>query len=164
MYDPDTTTQEQVARERIAGWWSLLGVTDPQYPTDTATVCRLLQAVEYIVTPDDVLAYVSGGIIPPVPGDGGRHEWNATNIVALAAALELRRRWHPFSRLHGHKMTAVEKVKAICEHRGESAFEDLAQFDLEGLLGMLVQVSHDAGAVQCLAAALREKLAQEAVL
>lgn len=163
MYE-DTTTQEQSARDKIAGWWTLLGVAEPQYPADTATVCKLLQGVDYIVTPDDAIAYVQQNIIPPVPGSNGRHEWNASNIIALASALELRRRWQPFSQLHGHKMTQVEKVKQLCEHRGESAFVDLARFDTDGLLGMLVQVSHDAGAVQCIAAALREKLAQECVL
>ena len=134
---PEIETAESINRERIAGWWQLLGI-EPEYPTDTITACRLCQAVDYRVDPDWVTDAIQSNIIPPVPGMDGRFEWKATNIVTLAAALEARRRWKPFSQIHAHKITRAEMLTQICEGEGASAFSDLDRFDVEGLLGAIV--------------------------
>lgn len=165
MYEPNVTTQEEIARQRLAGWWAAMGVVEPEYPADTATVVRLVQAAEYACDHDTVLAYLNGGVIPPVPeGDNGGHAWNATHIVTLACALEMRRKWKPFSQLHAAKFTATEKLMHVCEHGGESAFTDLAQYDIDALLALLVQTAGNVGLVQTLVEALRHKMKLEGVL
>lgn len=159
----DLDALEDRNRDRISGWWDLLGL-DPEYPAATDTVVKLLRAVEYAVDPDWVLAAISGGWIPPVGRIAGRLSWHATDVVSLSCAAEARRKWIPHSKIHGHKQTLAERLHDLCLAEGQSAFKDLDQFDFEGLLGLLVQVSGDRGAVECLAAALREKLRLEGVL
>jgi hypothetical protein len=93
------------------------------------------------------LGYVTDGIIPPVEREAGRLRWSATTIVAAACVLDARRRWKPFSKIHGHKMTWPEKLVQLAEHGGQQAFSDLHCFDVEQLLAGIVAVAHDPGAV-----------------
>ena len=139
----------------------------PSYPADTATVVRLLSAVEYDVTADTLLGYLTEKSIPPVQRLNGRLAWSATNITTAACALEARRKWKPFSTLHGHKKTMIERLQEIYAREGTNggtAFSDLADFDYDALLALLIQAGGDAGAVSCLAEALRQKLKQQGVL
>jgi len=154
---------EQLNREQLAGWWDLLG-RDPEYPASTSTVAELLSAVDYVADPDVVIRAISEGWLPPPPKAAGRHYWRASDIVQLATAMESRRAWKPFSKIHGHKLTQIERLHQVLEHRGQETFNDLAQFDYEGLLGMLHSVASDAGAVQIMTEALRQKLRSEGII
>jgi hypothetical protein len=154
---------EDTNQTRIRGWFDLAGI-EPQYPCETATVIQLLQAVEYIVNGDVILGLLNDNAIPPVPRVNGRLAWSATNIVTAACALEARRKWKPFSTIHATKFSMVEKLQAIHEKEGSSAFSDLAAFDLDALLAMLIQVGGDAGTVSVLVEALRQKLKGAGVL
>jgi hypothetical protein len=164
---PDETNQlatlEEVSRQRLAGWWDAMG-EEPHYPCDSATVCRLLQRVDYAVDHDWLLHAIEHKMIPPPPRVAGRLAWDATHIVALAAAAEARRRWVPGSTIHFHKLSLAEKIVQCCREHGGEPFSDLHEFDLEGLLGVLHQIAGDAGAVQCIAEAIREKLKRQGVL
>jgi hypothetical protein len=162
--EPDQlAAAEETNQRRIEGWWHLAG-EEPRYPLGTADVAKLLQRVDYLVDSDLLLAWANEGVIPPVPLQSGRPAWNATSIVTAAAAAEARRKWKPFSTIHGHKLTMIEKIHQIAEHQGGSAFNDLAAFDIEGLLGILVDVSCDRGAVQVMAEAIRTKLKEQGVI
>jgi hypothetical protein len=162
--DPDQIAAiDEINRGRLQGWWDLAG-EEPHYPIGTADVVRLMQRVDYLVDNDTLVAWVNEKVIPPVPRQNGRLAWHATNIVAATSAAEARRKWKAFSTVHGHKLTMIEKINQIAAHRGEAAFADLAEFDIEGLLGVLVQVSCDQGAVQIMAEALRTKLQGMGVL
>lgn len=154
---------ESMNRQRVAGWWDVLG-EPPQYPVSTDVVGRLLRAVEYQADNDRVLQAVNEEWFPPVERHAGRLAWTATNIVTLASALEARRMWKPGSKIHLHKFSAAERIRHLCESEGSEFLDDLHEFDLEGLLGMLVQVSREAGAVEIMAEAIREKLKREGVL
>ena len=164
-YDDITniTDAEALNRQRIAGWWDLLG-EPPAYPVSTDVVGRLLRAVEYLADNDRVLQAVNEEWFPPPERVAGRFAWTATNIVTLGSALEARRLWKPGSKIHLHKFSAAERIRHLCEADGGEFLNDLHEFDIEGLLGMLVQVSRDSGAVEVLAEAIREKLKREGVL
>ena len=154
---------EEVNRQRLEGWWAMVG-EEPHYPIGTAEAAAMLQRADYDLSADTLLAWSNQGVLPPVPLQSGRPAWNATNIVTAAAAAEARRKWKPFSTIHGHKLTMIEKIHQIAEHQGGSAFKDLAAFDIEGLLGVLVDVSCDRGAVQVMAEAIRTKLKEQGVI
>src|SRR5262245_48008307 len=154
---------EDKNRERIAGWFDLAGI-EAAYPVASDTVVKLLRAIEYLCDNDTLLAYLNDEIIPPVPRQNGRLVWSATNVVSLAAALEARRKWQPFSTLHAVKFSMIERLQHIYDAQGGSAFSDLAAFDIDALLGLLHQAGGDRGAVAVLAEALREKLKGAGVL
>lgn len=80
------------------------------------------------------------------------------------SALETRRMWLPFSKIHGAKMTLIEKIRRVREVRGEEAFEDLAVFDVPWLLAALVTVAHDKQAVEVMTEALKMKLMRAGVI
>lgn len=156
--DPDKlVTLEEKNRERLAGWWGSLG-EDPRYPVGTQDAVRLLAVADYQISHDDLLAWTSENVIPPVPRQNGRLAWNATCIVAAACAAEFRRMWKPFSAIHGHKLTMVETLKQVLDREGQPTFNDLSKFDVPGLLGILHDVAGDRGATQIMVEALREKL------
>lgn len=154
---------EEQNRERIAAWWERIG-QEPEYPTSTATVAALLSAVDYVCNPDIIVRAITEEWIRSPAKSGGRHHWQASDIVTLASALEYRRMWEPFSQIHGHKLTQIEKLQQVLTYRGEETFTDLAQYDYEGLLGMLHSVAHDVGAVQVMTEAIRHKLKLTGVL
>lgn len=154
---------ERKNRIHLENWWAAIG-QEPHYPAASDTVVRLLRAMQYRADNDTLLQFVNEQIIPPVARENGRLSWNATNIVTLGCALEARRSWQPFSQLHAHKFTLAEKLAQIAEHEGEEAFYDLSEFDVEGLLGIIISVSNDPGAVQFATEALRIKLKREGVL
>lgn len=166
--DPRETAEDFEALEernrlRLSGWWNQLG-REPEYPTNTGTAVELCQAADYAVDADWVLAAISHGWVPPVPREAGRLQWDATAIVSLACAAETRRKWVPFSKMHGHKLRMIEKLQELCSREGASAFRDLDGFDFEGLLALQLQVSGDAGAVEMLNRAIHEKLKKEGIL
>lgn len=148
---------EETNRQRIAGWFDLAALP-AAYPASTETVIKVLQAVEYLVNGDVILGLLNDNAIPPVPRANGRLSWSATNIVTCACALEARRKWKPFSTIHDAKFSMAEKLQAIYESKGSSAFSDLEHFDLDALLAMLIQTGGDAGTVSVLVEALRQKL------
>jgi hypothetical protein len=148
---------EETNRARLSGWWDLAGL-EPAYPADTETVVKLLTAVEYLCEPDVLLGYLNEQAIPPVGRVAGRLSWSATNVVTAACALEARRRWKPFSTIHAAKFSMIEKLQQIYEAKGGTAFSDLADFDLEALLGLLHQAGGDRGATSVVAEAIRQKL------
>lgn len=154
---------ELLNRERLEGWWDAIGQA-PAYPTQSDTVVRLLRAMGYAADNDRLIQFVNDLLIPPVPRQAGKLAWNATSIVALACAMEARRLWQPFSKIHGHKFTLAEKLCQVAQHDGTEPFNDLAQFDIEGLLASAITVAHDPGAVQFVIEALRTKLKNEGIL
>lgn len=159
----DLAAVEETNRERLLGWWDLIS-TEPSYPVPSTTVVKLLQAVEYRCDNDTLLGAVADGWIPPVPRQAGRMTWDATSIVALSCALEARRLWQPFSKIHGHKFSFAEKCVQLCNRDGGQPFDDLHQYDFAGLLGILHQVSGDPAAVQVMAEAIRHKLQSEGIV
>lgn len=154
---------EELNRQRCRGWWDALG-EEPYYPVDSATVCRLLQTVDYLVDHDWLLAAVNERMVPPVPRINGKLAWDATAIVTLTCAAEARRRWKPMSQIHAHKLSLAEKLIQLCEAEGSEAYNDLHRYDLEGLLGILHQVAGDRGAVCVIAEGIRLKLQREGKL
>lgn len=158
----DNLEIEERNQQRLAGWWALLGA-EPEYPVPTSRVLELLTAVEYAIDNDLVLKAITDGWFMPPQRENSRYAWTATDIAALAAALEGRRLWRPFSQIHGHKRTHVEKLQELLNERGEQTFADLGKFDFAGLLGLLVKVSHDPGAVQVLALAIKTKLESKGI-
>ncbi len=154
---------EELNRERIRPWWGLVG-EEPAYPATTATAAKLLRAVEYSAEPDRLLAAVTEGWFTPPEKDGTRLQWSATDVVAAAVAFEHRRLWVPFSMVHGHKMSLPERIVQACEAKGEEVFDDLSQFDVPALLGMIHSVSHRHDLVCIVTEALRIKLRGEGVI
>src|SRR5262245_45442626 len=108
---------EDTNRARVAGWFGLAAI-EASYPCETATVIKLLQAMEYICDGDVILGLLNDKAIPPVPRINGRLAWTATNIVTAACALEARRKWKPFSTIHQAKFTMVERLQAIYQREG----------------------------------------------
>lgn len=167
--DHDIDEQELANRDRLAGWWDAAGL-EPSYPATTETVRRLLEATEYQSDHDIIWQALNEHWMPGVSGicvAQGRAEWTATDIVALASAFEARRLWKSTSRIHRHKFTVGETMRGMYDEAGgdpDKFIEDLGKFDWQGLLGLLVARSHDPGAVQTLAVAIKEKLRQEAIL
>jgi hypothetical protein len=155
--------QEAAARVRVSGWFDALGET-PFYPVDSETVCRLLQQQDWRIDHDWLLQAVNERWVPPVPRVNGKLAWDATAIVTLAAAAEIRRRWVPGSPIHFHKLSLAEKLIQFHEQQGGEAFSELAKLDLEGLIGMLHEVAGDRGATCFVAEALRTKLQREELM
>jgi hypothetical protein len=148
---------EETARVQLAIYWVLLA-EEPAYPVDTEAVVNLLTRAEFDVSADTLLGYLSEHVIPPVPRIGGRLSWFAVNITSAIRALNNRRRWKMFSTIHQHKLTLAEWTMWVYAARGQPGVRDLADHDFDELLGLLVRFSGDAGVVQALAEALREKL------
>lgn len=158
MFPAESTIElETLNRARIVPWWQLAG-EQPSYPASTATVDRLLQAVEFESTHERLLEMVDAGLIPSPERDGTRLEWSATDIVAAATALNDRRAWLPFSKIHAAKFTFAERMRQVAEHHGEQLFSDLAEMDLRRLLAALIEVKHDPQSIEWLAAGLQLKL------
>jgi hypothetical protein len=140
---PDVTPdmQERFARAeaefrgRLAGWWERIGI-EPHYPCDTATVLKLLAAVEYKADVETVHRYIADGYIVPAKDETGAHAWLAANIVEFATALEKRRMWLPFSALHDHKKSPFERGHEIAQARGlaEGVCRDIDKHTVEDLL------------------------------
>jgi hypothetical protein len=165
-FDPQSETLADLERqnqERIAGWWDLVGQA-AAYPVGSDTVVKLLRAVEYACDNDKLLQAVNDGWIPPVARQAGRLAWSASSTVSLACALEARRAWLPFSKIHGHKLTLAEKLVQLNENDGQAAIPDLAEFDIAGLLGLLVAIADDGGAVRAVAEAIRQRLRMDGVV
>lgn len=157
----DAESTEQLNRQRIASWWALLGC-EPEYPAKTATVVEMLQAVEYAIDADDLVA-IAGTWFPSPERESSRLAWTATDIVAAAMALECRRLWKPFSKIHGGKLTLAEKMRQTAEHRGDELFSDLAGLDVRRLLAALHEVRNDPEAVSWVATGLELKLQQAGI-
>jgi hypothetical protein len=163
MLPTNHESTEELNRERILSWWGLMG-EEPSYPASTATAAKLLLAVDYVADPDRLLAAMTDGWFPSPEKDGTRLQWAATDIVAAAVAFEHRRLWKPFSMVHGHKLTLPERIVQACEVKGEEVFDDLSQFDVPALLGMLHSVSHRHDLVCIVTEALRIKLRRTGVI
>jgi hypothetical protein len=110
------------------------------------------------------MRWVADGVIPPPHTVPPKLWWFATDIVHAACAAEARRLWRPFSKIHRHKFTGAEMAKQLAEAHGQPWVKDLSRFDFDGLLGLLIDVAHDRGAVEQMALAIREKLAQAGLL
>src|SRR5262245_4782376 len=107
---------ESTNRQRLSGWFDLLGV-EPHFPLTTDETIQLLRRVEYDCDADLAVQYVSTNTIPPVATENGRMTWSATSVVSFAAALECRRRWLPGS-IHQHKLTAAERIVQLYSAEG----------------------------------------------
>jgi hypothetical protein len=149
--------QEEINRQRLASYWTALG-EPPHYPCDSSTVCRLLQQAEYRCDPDWLLSAVDGGMIPPPPRVKGRLSWDATSIIFLACAAEVRGRWQPSSQIHGHKRSQLEKDLDEEKADAVQAVSQMARFDFEALVALLHREVNNADGIHLLASAIREKL------
>jgi hypothetical protein len=148
---------EAAAEAKLAPWWTRLD-REPHYPLSCAEVVEILECVEYRVTHDDLIGFINSGAITRVRRVNGKLAWTAANVLETAFALEHRRRWKPYSALHRHKLSLGEHICEVAASRGEKAFIDLGGYDLDYLLGMLVQLGGDASAVSVLVEAVRQKL------
>lgn len=147
------------AERKLAPWWGRIQ-REASYPADSGTVVELLRGVEYDVTHDDLLAYLTAGIIGPVVRENGRLAWSPLDILGLAFALENRRKWQPLSELHRHKASLGEYMVWMAQAAGGKAFRDLADHDMDSILALIVRMAGDPSAVSVLVEAVREKLRQ----
>jgi hypothetical protein len=156
---------DEANRLRLICYWDLLQ-QEPHYPLGTQDVARLIRVADYAVDPDLLVSWASSGIVANVPREKGRLAWRPTNIVCAIQAAEARRRWVPFSQIHSFKFTMAEKIEQLCDREGGqgAAWTDLAEFDVERLLGLMVEMSAVPNCVQTLVGAIRQKLKNLGVL
>ena len=151
---------EQAARERLAGYWTVLEC-EPHYPASSETVIDLLSAAEYAIDHDYLVKAMDDRMVPFPPRHGGRLLWMAKDICVFMFAMEFRRRWKPFARSHQHKLTQFEKLTALAgENNGQTGcFADLNSWDTGGLIALLYETGCDLPARQAIGHALKLKLA-----
>lgn len=158
---PQTLPYDRADAERkLEPWWGRLE-REPQYPCTTAQTAELLRAVEYQCNHDDLLAFISHGVVPAVPRVAGKLSWGPCEILAAAFACEARRKWKPLSELHRHKASLGEYLTWTAAAQGAKAFIDLADHDLDSLFALTVQLGGDASAVSVMVEAIKEKLRQQ---
>ena len=128
------------AREAIADWWRRAD-RPPCYPATSADVVALLAGVEYEVTDATVHEFIDEGWILMPVRRGGKFQWTAMDVCKFAAALEQRRRWQKFSRLHVAKKSGFQRGREIAEAQGISGgvCKDLERYTFEDLLLLLVE-------------------------
>lgn len=133
-----------------------LDIERPAFPLETGDVVRLMQALGYRTSADDVLHLLTLGA--PCPQSvNGKRRWRPFDAAQLAAILESRRRWalHPH---HLHKMSNVERIQLEREAIGESsAFYDAEAFDVEQLL-LLMEGAEQSAVRHACRIAIQEKL------
>lgn len=136
----------------------------PNYPASTEDVAELMNANEYDCPKDLVIRFMEDGVIRKPEMRNGRLIWTAADILSLTIALEFRRCWKRFSKLHGHKLTQFEKLQELAElDGGKCCFEDLAKWDIAGLIALLHEPGCDLGARTAIAVALRHKLREKGI-
>lgn len=140
----------------LAPWWRTADLPSHYPVTDLETLAELMQGNEYDCDKDLILRYLEDGVIPTPERREGRLIWTAPDILALTVALEARRRWKKFSKLHGHKKNRFETLNDLAGADG--CFVDLKDWDVAGLLALLNEPGCELGARQAIAVAIRQKL------
>lgn len=159
MNEFDIDTLEETNRGRVQGWFDLAGL-EAEFPVTAAVAVQVLRAVDYSIDADRLVMLADRGYIP-VQRDNGRLQFNATSLVAAAANCEARRWWKPFSAIHAHKFSMVEKLAHVQAERGEKAIADLGEYDVDFLLGLLHKVGGDQATTAAVAEAIRLKLREQ---
>ena len=131
---------ERLAEQRIAGWWDRID-QNPCYPASDAEAVALVNAVDYLITVEELVRFCDVGAFTGVAINNGQRQWSPRNIARLGLFLESRRSWRAGSELHEAKKTAAELALENVRLTGEShaLFNDLEQFDLRALLLMLAE-------------------------
>jgi hypothetical protein len=153
------TAGEQAATKKLEPWWHAADV-HTNYPATTGDVVALLRSQEYDCSEATICEFIDAGHIQQPGRKGGRMIWWALDILGLAGALEFRRRWLPFSKLHDWKKSnfslSLEQAEAAGRSK-KSVFEDLADFSIDDLLLLMVRAD-DRVARECFFESIKIKM------
>jgi hypothetical protein len=136
-------TSEKASAEALIPFWKNSDLT-ASYPSNTATVVKLMHDAEYECGPDTVEEFIRKGYVTGIPTLNGQFRWRASDIAGFANALEIRRRWRWDSRMHAAKWHAFEVQHHMARTAGfEHPFEDLESTTIEDLLLLMVRADRE---------------------
>jgi len=151
--DPDAV--EAGALEKIRPFLDAVNFSPDRLPCNTADAILILaEGGEYEISASTIAEFVRKKYVAKPTGG----KWFAFDLYMWSAALEMRRRWQPFS-VHAAKQSHYERMQDLATAAGADAefFRDLADHSVEDLCLYLAKCD-DPQARWGLFLALRQKL------